>query len=139
MPGPIPQRSDQRRRRNKVEGLTKSFGAVSDIIMVPDPDANWHPIALEWFMALRESGQSMFYEPSDWVSAKVAAELLSRELNKGQKINGQMITAWKQMADELLTTEGARRRAHMELERMTADLSAEQAKSDRLAGYLASD
>ena len=39
-----------------------------------------HPAARRWFESLAESGQSAFYEPSDWATAYVLAETMSREL-----------------------------------------------------------
>jgi hypothetical protein len=64
----------------------------------------------------RRSGQAQFFEPSDWAQAKVWAHLLSVELFK-DKPSAMMIAAWASGAAELLTTEGARRRMRIELER----------------------
>jgi hypothetical protein len=43
---------------------------------IPIPDANprWHPQAQSWFNSLKISGQSEFYEASDWAMAVVAAQ-----------------------------------------------------------------
>ncbi|MBQ1163430.1 hypothetical protein KBZ21_36160, partial [Streptomyces sp. A73] len=46
--GPIPQRSEERRRRNKDEGpeLSKApSGAPGDLPELPEPDELWQPIA----------------------------------------------------------------------------------------------
>jgi hypothetical protein len=58
----------------------------------------------------------VFYEASDWAQAWVWAELLSRQLY-ADRPSAQMVAAWASGATELLTTEGARRRARLELER----------------------
>ena len=111
----VPKRADQRRRRNKPDRpLTKV--PVVGAVEVPEPDGEWHPIAHAWYLSLAESGQSRFYEPSDWAQAKLWAEILSRQLQAG-RISAQMMATWQSAATELLTTEGARRRARMEIQR----------------------
>jgi hypothetical protein len=155
MRGPVPKRSDQRRRRNtwidaaneKVpvtipdeppragkgsakqawteyaralgHSVPKSATRAEIIAMVEaghTSENEWHLIAREWFDSLAESGQSRFYEPSDWATARVLAEVLSRALS-ARKTTAALIERWQAGATELLTTEGARRRARMELER----------------------
>lgn len=133
MPGPVPKRSDQRRRRNKPAGgevtRAKSTGAQG----APEADPDWHPIAAEWFSSLGESGQSQFYEPSDWATARVWAHLLSAQLFSG-RASAQMIQSWSGGATELLTTEGARRRARMELDKGAVE-EPDAAKVTRMAAY----
>lgn len=117
--GPIPKRSDQRRRRNEPEGGIDQIPGASDVT-VPEPKEHWLPIAVEWYASLAESGQSDFYEPSDWAFAAFVAELMSTAMATG-RLNGQLITAIMSGMTELLTTEGARRRARVELERETGE------------------
>lgn len=118
MPGPVPKRSDQRRRRN-----TDAKGPVVKAKTAAKPpakgsaDPNWHHIATEWFNSLAESGQSQFYEASDWALAKLTAEMMDRLLRQGEKPSAVMFTAIQSAMTDLLTTEGARRRARVELER----------------------
>jgi len=112
--GPIPKRSDQRRRRNAVEGLTTGAARPAER---PEPDEHWHELARDWFLALAESGQSDYYQASDWQTARVWAEILSRQMESG-RMSSQMVAAWAAGATELLTTEGARRRLRLELERL---------------------
>lgn len=113
--GPIPKRSDERRRRNKPEGASVTSAPANVVVSAPDADESWHEIARDWFRSLAESGQAVFYQPSDWQTARVWAELLSRQLASGRP-SSQMVAAWAAGATELLTTEGARRRARIELE-----------------------
>jgi hypothetical protein len=118
--GPIPERSEARRRRNKEEGpeLAKvPSGPPVDLPDLPEPDELWHPIARDWYLSLRESGQAVFYQPSDWATARYAAELMSRALEPERTPNGQLIAALNSVMGTLLTTEGDRRRARIELER----------------------
>lgn len=119
MPGPVPKRSDQRRRRNKAEGgVSSAPGALS--VTVPEPEPDWHPLARDWFVSLGESGQSVFYEPSDWQIARIAATAMSRELVR-DSIRSTMLAEFMSIAESLLTTEGDRRRVRLELERDSGD------------------
>ncbi|WP_246888002.1 phage terminase small subunit [Streptomyces sp. GESEQ-13] len=118
--GPIPKRSEERRRRNKDDGpevLQAPSGAPAELPDLPEPDPNWHPIATDWYVSLQQSGQAQFYEPSDWAVARYAAELMSRGLSSDRAPNGQYVAALNSVMTSLLTTEGDRRRARIELER----------------------
>jgi hypothetical protein len=89
-------------------------------------EEGWHPLARDWYRSLAESAQSQFYEPSDWQTARVLAELLSRSLRSG-RVTAALVERWQVGATELLTTEGARRRARLELERTTEQDGAQEA------------
>lgn len=115
--GPVPKRSDQRRRTNKPNVPIVQAPAAVVTVDAPKSDGAWHSLACEWFDSLASSGQAQFFEPSDWAQAKVWAHLLSVELFK-DKPSAMMIAAWASGAGELLTTEGARRRMRIELERV---------------------
>jgi hypothetical protein len=164
--GPIPNRSDQRRRRNKTwidrvqaappgpaapeepprtgkgssaqvwreyaAGLGHDVPAGAtraEIIVMVDEglpeEAQWHPLARDWYRSLAASAQARFYQPSDWQTARVLAEALTRAL-RGAKINAALFARWQTGATELLTTEGSRRRMQMEI----ADPAAESPQSD---------
>jgi hypothetical protein len=121
--GPIPKRSEERRRRNKDDGpelIQAPAGGPEDLPDLPEPDPLWHPIAVDWYLSLRESGQAAFYEPSDWAVARYAADLMSKVLMSERGPNGQLVAALNSVMSSLLTTEGDRRRARMELERKPA-------------------
>jgi hypothetical protein len=124
--GPIPKRAAERRRRNKTEPTT--------VVSLPEPPAaepdsapavkieapplgfSTNLIAEQWYASLADSGQAQFYEPSDWQAARVVAHELGRALN-GDKPSAMLFAAvWSAMG-ELLTTEGARRRVRMEINR----------------------
>ncbi|SDL27910.1 hypothetical protein [Streptomyces indicus] len=77
----------------------------------------WHPIATDWYLSLQESGQAVFYQPSDWAMARYAAELMSRGLSSDRAPNGQYVAALNSVMASLLSTEGDRRRVRIELER----------------------
>ncbi|GAA4824490.1 hypothetical protein [Streptomyces ziwulingensis] len=121
--GPIPKRSEERRRVNKDDGpalIQAPAGSPEGTPDLPDPDPLWHPIAADWYLSLRESGQAAFYEPSDWAVARYAAHVMSQVLLSERGPNGQLVAALNSVMSSLLTTEGDRRRARMELERKPA-------------------
>lgn len=151
--GPVPKRSDQRRRTNKsatVSGkVTKAPAA--DRVCAPTPDEEWHPVARRWFDSLSASGQSRFYEPSDWATAYLIAESISRDLNpqvvgvteRGDAVfesiplKGASLSAYLKAFGNLLTTEGDRRRASVELQRGELSDADEDASVTALDAYRA--
>lgn len=112
-PGPVPNRSDQRRRRNK-DDIDIEKAAPANEATIPDANPEWVPAVTRWYEALGESGQAVFYESSDWAQAWILADLLNSQMDSF-KPNGMIISAWLHGAGELLTTEGARRRMRIEL------------------------
>ena len=117
MPGPIPKRSDQRRRRNAPEpGQAVQKHPVTGAVKSPPPDRDWHPIARRWYLSLRASGEAAFYEPSDWAAAMFYAEVMTRALNE-DKLQASTLAIVAKGMEQLLTTEGDRRRARLEIER----------------------
>lgn len=110
----VPKRSEERRRRHKRD-VDKAPGAAA--VTIPNPHPQWHPIARRWFASLAESGQSRYYEPSDWAAAEYVAESMSRNLKQGQRFSATLFASIVSAMNELLTTEGARRRVRIELER----------------------
>lgn len=113
--GPVPKRSTERRRRNK-EGTPDTVRAIVETVAVPAPLTTWHPIAKAWYESLESSGQSKFFEPSDWAAAQYVAESMSVNL-KQRRFSSQLFAAVWDAMEDLLTTEAARRRVRMEIER----------------------
>lgn len=88
------------------------------------------------FESLAKSGQSSFFEPSDWQTARLAAEVTSQML-KSDKISAMLLAAVDTIWARLLMTEADRRRLKIELEKPddgTADAEY-QAKVTRMASY----
>jgi len=129
--GPVPKRSDQRRRVNKPEiEIESAPGMAAEDVEIPEASALWLPATKRWYESLAQSGQSRWYEPSDWAQAWILTELLDREMQSG-RANGMIIGAWMSGASELLTTEGARRRMRIELAKGNAtDPDLDSAVSD---------
>lgn len=130
--GPVPKRSTERRRKNKPSGPELATAPTrSDVVWTP-ADPEWHQVAQDWYASLSESGQNQFYEPSDVAAARYVAEAMSRNLHSG-RFSGQLFAAVMGAMTELLTTEGARRRARIELER--GEPAAEPASVTSMAKY----
>nr|DAS85778.1 MAG TPA: hypothetical protein [Caudoviricetes sp.] len=114
--GPVPKRSDQRRRRNKPEAAPAVVVAMGQqVVKPPTEDRAWHPYAKDWFRALKRSGQAQFYQESDWREAKLVAWLITQELSSPTGARAGMMDVIFSRADALMTTEGARRRLRVEL------------------------
>lgn len=118
--GPVPKRSDQRRRANRPEIPIARAAATAARPRIPAADKTWHPIALQMYRSLRQSGQSAFFEASDWATAKLAAEATSRLL-QSEKFSAMLLAAVDAMWSRLLMTEADRRRLRIELERPAVD------------------
>lgn len=126
--GPAPKRSDQRRRANKPE-TPVTTAAASREVKVPAASRDWHPLARDMYRSLAESGQSAFFEPSDWQSARLAAEATSRLLNS-DRFSAVLLAAVDSMWSNLLMTEASRRRLRIELEKPKVDTAAVSAVAD---------
>jgi hypothetical protein len=114
--GPVPKRSEERRRRNKDVEIDQVSSGTDLPCTPPEPDMFWHPVATRWYESLAESGQAIYYEPSDWMVAFYTAEAMTRNLNSGQ-FSGHLFAAVQQAMTSLLCTEGDRRRLRLELTR----------------------
>lgn len=174
MSGPPPKREIERRRRNKDVVPVESINIAELIqqeVLIPvppmrswewapeeDDEGNviwskvtleepvdaWEPLTLAYWEAFKRSGQSVYYEPSDWMTAYALMEMLDRwlkpqEVKVGQIGSGRdegaggdvryvfepkivatpagVITAILKGMTSLMATEGDRRRLRMELER----------------------
>jgi hypothetical protein len=150
MPGPIGKRDEERRRRNKptTETITVNLDEVlKGTVEIPAPDEDWHRIAREWYLSLSKSGQCIFYEPSDWMTAYLLADVLDRwlkpqDVKVGQQgserdasgggnveyifeqkiiaMPGATLNALLKGMSSLMTTEGERRRLKIQLDRKAA-------------------
>jgi hypothetical protein len=90
---------------------------------VPAASKDWHPIAKRMYLSLKSSGQSAFFEASDWATAQLAAEATSRLLT-AEKFSAMLLAAVDAIWARLLMTEADRRRLRVELERPKEDADA---------------
>lgn len=116
--GPLPKRSNEiMGHRTKAEMDEREVVPIpADVVPVPEANPEWHPIAREWFEALADSGQRLFFEPSDWAVARYVAEIMTRQLAVSG-INGATFAAIMKATEALLSTESSRRRLRLELQR----------------------
>lgn len=131
MPGPVPNRSDQRVRRNK-DSKVETIQTDGHPVDAPPAVDGWHYLCIDLWESMKESAQARYYEPSDWAFAKVQLHLLSQQLQAG-RASAQMVSAINTALANLLLTEGDRRRARLEVERQAAkaevvDIAAELAR-----------
>lgn len=153
--GPVPKRSEQRRRANKPATLSGeiSKAPATPTVEAPEASEEWHPVARRWYLSLAASGQATFYEPSDWATAYLIAESISRDLNPqfvgvtaGDRsepiyevipLKGASLAAYLKAMGNLLATEGDRRRASIELQRGAVIDVDEDASVTAMADYRA--
>lgn len=114
MPGPVPKRTAERRRRNRTPGQTSV--AVAGAVRPPRALKEWHPLARRWYNSLKTSGQSQFYEPTDWAFAMYIAQVMSTNLEQ-ERFSATLFAAVLGGMESLLSTEASRRRARLEIER----------------------
>jgi hypothetical protein len=124
--GPIPKRSSQRRRANKPERpLTKALSTGAQYGPPLAAGRNHSAAAKRFYESLRTSGEAQFYEDSDWA---YASDIVCTAIDAYvKKPSAAMLTALTQALSPLLATEGERRRARLELERMPVEEEAPDA------------
>lgn len=116
MPTPA-KRSDQRlghrtaAEQSRTDTSAKATGAVT---WPPAPRA-WCRPAKEWYGSLQQSGQAVFFEPSDVQAARILGWALTEIMGADKFSPTAFGEVWSAMGD-LLTTEGARRKARIELQ-----------------------
>lgn len=145
--GPIPKRSEERRRRNKGDVVIEKVNLdelVAREVEIPVADPDWEPLTQHFYESFRSSGQAIWYEPSDWMTAYMLMEVLDRWLkpqdvkvgqvgsgrdeHSGGEIEylfeskivampGGVLSAILKGLTAIMATEGDRRRLRIELER----------------------
>lgn len=135
--GPIPKRSEERRRRNaRTEAGESTEAEVVEAppleYDIPEPDSGWHTIPYELYKSVQNSAFRRFYEPSDWMVLYMTCESLSRDLSEQfvgiNETNGEVIrdfiplkgaslNAYNSVFAALLLMDGHRRRLRLEIQR----------------------
>lgn len=116
MPGPVPNRSDDVSRErdvNRGDRMPITKGELKPV-RIPHADTDWHPIARKFYDSLKTSGQSDYYQNSDWAYAFSLCDDLS-VYKKSSKRSSMMLAALMSAMTNLLVTEADRRRARIEL------------------------
>lgn len=118
--GPIPKRSDQRVRRNKEEVPVEKLPTTGAVDIPPLGFFNPHPLVVSIYQSLQDSAQNKFYEPSDWEYARFALHFAD-QLLKSDRPSSVMLASVTGMLNDLLVSEGDRRRVRLEIDRTTPE------------------
>lgn len=117
MPGPVPKREDERVRRNTPEVETEKVEIVGEVIVPPlDMPFEPHPMVQSFYDSLVISGQSKFYEPSDWEYARLVCFIM-QTIVTSPRPSSEMFKALQTAMSNLMVTEGDRRRLRLEIVR----------------------
>lgn len=115
--GPVPNRESDlarpRSRKGSEEQETKR--GMMRPVRVPRADPDWHPAAKQLYESLKKSGQSDFYQQSDWAYAWALMDDFSYYKLAGKR-SAQMAQTLYSALGNLLVTEGDRRRVRIELQ-----------------------
>jgi hypothetical protein len=131
--GPLPKRDAEvaghKAKKDKATAV-ESFSTVP----VPEADPYWCSEAKEWYASLDMSGQSRFFEPSDWQQALIVGALITQLMAKPSAPLAKVVLA---AMSELGSTEAARRRMRIEVERPEGDAPRKPgATDDAVAGIM---
>ena len=86
--------------------------AKGKAIKWPRANGDWHPLARDWYEALKVSGQKEFYEQSDVAIAVHAAEVCTIAYARA---SAPLFAEFSRLADALLSTAAMRKRMRIEL------------------------
>lgn len=115
--GPVPNRDDDlaRPRSRKGSDAQPVTRGTAREAHAPEADPSWHPIALQLWDAVTASGQTDFYQQSDYAVLFSLCDDLSH-FKSSAKRSAQMAQTIYSALGSLLVTEGDRRRARIELD-----------------------
>lgn len=132
--GPIPKRSTERVRRNEDNGPVEHL-AVQGEVKVPELGiVGAHPMIVDFWDSLKESGQTKYYEPSDWQFARWTLWFMN-DLIWSEKPSAVMLQTINSALSDLLVTEGERRRVRLEIDRAQTEAKVYEA-ADRFKELL---
>jgi hypothetical protein len=108
-------------------------------VKIPAGNKDWHPRAKALYASLKTSGQSDYYQNSDWQIALIACDLLSYCYGVNFYKCTMLLAEINTMLTQLGVTEGARRQTmRVELEfPVEEEQSAEENAIDEVAALLA--
>lgn len=117
--GPVPaleiDLARPRYRKGSEQGMPVTKGERHEV-RDWSPDSKWSPLAKDLFGSVATSGQSDFYQDSDWIVLKLVCEEITRfQKSPELRARGQWLSAIQSLMTNLLLTEGDRRRVRIEL------------------------
>lgn len=120
MSGPIPKRSEERTRRNEPALGAARMGEMLPVKKPSADRANWHKRALSYYESAEKSGQTAYWQQSDWETLKIACDLLTNfydAVDRGGRGSSMIMENFLKIVGDLGMTEGSRRRdLRLELE-----------------------
>jgi hypothetical protein len=101
-------------------------------IPIPNADPEWMPLARSWFNSLKLSGQSDFYEASDWATAVAAAKAYDIFL---RTYNASILASFVRLSERLGATITDRKRSRIELDDPEPADADEDAADEAVQGW----
>jgi hypothetical protein len=101
-------------------------------IPIPDANPSWHPQARSWFRSLALSGQSEFYEASDWATAVMAAQIYDMFL---RTYRANLLPPFLRLSERLGVTIVDRKRSRIELVDAEVTDADEEAANDAVIAW----
>jgi len=103
-------------------------------IPIPDVDDTWQPEVQSWFRSLKLSGQSAFFEASDWATAVAAARAYDMSIRTASP---GWFGNFTRLSERLGCTITDRKRSRIELDDPDSQDADEDAADDAVAGWQA--
>lgn len=133
--GPVPKRKSElngHRSKEEIWGDTVTRAPAGKDVRIPPASSKWHPIAKRMWNGLKKSGQSRFYEQTDWEFAYSLMDDLTRYKESARR-SPEMLKALLSAMSMLLMTEADRRRAGVELQQEAPELASRSNVEDMQA------
>jgi hypothetical protein len=111
---------------------TTSGMAADKDLPIPQADKAWHPKARSWYNSLKLSGQSEFWEPSDWMTAVAAADAYNVFLRTH---NASILAQFVRLSERLGATLSDRKKSRIELEEPAQEDEDEVAADAAVQGW----
>lgn len=99
---------------------------------IPEADQSWKPKARSWYNSLKLSGQSEFFEPSDWATAVAAADAYDVFLRTH---NASILAQFTRLSERLGATIADRQRTRINLEEPAPEDEDEAAADNSVKGW----
>jgi hypothetical protein len=93
--------------------VTHGLSRRRELPALPEASEKWLPQARSWFNSLALSGQSEFFEASDWMMAVIAAEAYDKFL---RTYNASILASFVRISERLGATHADRIRSRIVLD-----------------------
>lgn len=111
--------------------VSQGTSAGSDM-PIPEADPSWKPKARSWYNSLKLSGHSVWFEPSDWMTAVAAADAYNTFLITH---NASILAQFTRLSERLGATLSDRKRSRIELEEPVQEDEDEDAADQAVQGW----